>query len=112
MESKETDKAFKCFEVGLQQIAEIFGESWNAGADGIHPDTFASGPVAGAIRVALSAAHNVLYMDEFLHMDDFLPGRGALGTRTSRHWMATGQEFLDMLDNGMFEGRRRVYTYS
>jgi len=95
---------FVTYEVGLQRTAEVFGDFWNAGADGIHPDTFAEDARGCLVRSALSAAHRNLYRDDNTWQ--------AMHGRTSTMFLGSGADFLEMIEYGVRDDRRRVYTYS
>jgi len=99
---------FNCFmtyQVALQQTQEIFGDSWNYGRDGQHPDTFAEDAKGRVIRSALSALHHQLYYDE-------IGGASPKGIRTEVKLLAArSSDFVRLIQQGIREERRRVFTY-
>jgi len=91
----------------LNGVAAKFGDKWQANYDDAHASLFADSSAGSMLRGALRAEHAMLYRK------GLRPNWMRVGEpRTMTTWISTGTEFIQLLDHGMRNGVRRVYTYS
>lgn len=98
----DLDEPFKSYHVQVQGMQRIMGNTWNEHAtDEVHQRIFAQNVQGAALRSALRATHDALYgASSPLHT--FHAERGC---------MDDGKDFMDLLEDGVRDGKRRVYTY-
>lgn len=94
---------YTTYEVALQRTAEIFGDAWNSALDGIHAETFQEDEKGESYRKWRMKAHQFFYYDEVGPIS---------GMRTTSCFLDSGRKFLEMIDEGVRDGQRRVFTYA
>jgi len=88
-------------------IEKHFGDHYQCNYDDEHKKIFADDAKGHTIRAGIVAEHAVLYRDGV--RPDWAR---AHGPRTEYKRLQTGEQFLEMLNGGFREGKRRVYTYA
>lgn len=88
-------------------IEKHFGDHYQNNYDEDHKKIFADDAKGHTIRAGIAAEHAVLYRD------GTRPDWARVhGPRTVYKRLQTGDQFLEMLNGGFREGKRRVYTYA
>merc|ERR1712151_402372 len=98
LEVVESGAALRTYHVALQRVPETFGDAQNANHDEEHAKLFQA-PLQNAIR----AEHAALYQD--------IPWSHLAGVQYDKCSLSTGVSFLSLLNHGVRQGKRRVFTY-